>query len=162
MKYLIVTVLLLYIYDAKALEIKLTQGHAVHFMASDMYQDNIFNDNLTSTNTLLTIQHSNYALTLLSDSQGKGSAALTYNTKLSSQFTLVAGLYLLRDKDILKYEPKSPILLFPSFSVGPRSFLITPLIGIQHSLPLTRSVSLDTLISPAFVLVGLTIKMGEL
>lgn len=159
MRYMIATLLLLYIYDAKAIEVKLTQGLAFHYQPSLAYNDSIINDNRTSTNTLLTISQGKYSFTILADSQGDTSMALIRSISLSERFSLVGGLYLLRDKALRKYEPQAPILLFPNFNVGPRSFLITPLVGLQHTIKLSDKWSLDTLITPAFVLCGITIKL---
>lgn len=163
MKYVIFTILILYICHlnkANALEFSISQGVSYHFQTSNGYNDSVFKDNKTTLNTILTLNHNNYSATLLSDSQGTTSIALIRSIRLYKRFSLITGIYVLRDNKIRKYEPQAPILAFPSIDIGSRVFLITPLVGIQHSLLLTDSISLDTLLTPAFVLLGVSIKVG--
>lgn len=159
MKYLILTILLITIYNgqAKALEISLVQGNATHFTKSYQYNDSIFKDNLTSTNTLISLEHNNIGLTILADSQGNLSFASTYINKLSKRFSLVSGIYFLRSD---KLPSDNLITSFtPSLDIGKRTFSLTPLVGLKHEIVLTNSFSFETLLTPNFILFGLKLSL---
>lgn len=156
MKHLILAILLLIINrQANALDISLVQGFAFHYIESPDYNDSVFKDNLTSTNTLLNISQGNYTLTVLADSQGDLSTAFTYSHNLfyrpNQALNAVVGVYNLRSDKMLG---DSIVAMFPTVSIGDRSFSITPLAGLEYQYKLNETIFLDALVTPAFILFG--------
>lgn len=143
-----------------ALEIALVQGFAFHYTESPDYNDSVFKDNLTSTNTLLNISQGNYTLTVLADSQGDLSTAFTYSHNLfyrpNQNLNAVMGVYNLRSDKMLE---DSIVTMFPAVNIGDRSFSITPLVGLEYQYKLNETISLDALITPAFTLFGVKLVL---
>lgn len=144
---------------------ELIQGHAFHFMPSELYNDSIFKDNRTSTNTLLRISSGAYGFTILSDSQGFGSFALDkrFETQLSARTSvgLTLGVYLMRESyEGLIQEPFDRII--PKLKLEGRSFYALPLLGLNLDYKLTEHFSLSAMATPTFILFGLKLSLPDL
>lgn len=146
---------------ANALEINLVQGFAYHYNEYVEYNDSVFKDNKTSTNTLLTLSHNKFSFAVLSDSQGDLSTALYYSQGVyknkRNYLNTVVGIYNIRSDKIFSTSPN--LISFPSFNIGRREFHITPLAGLEYSYQINKDVSFSALITPAFTLVGLKLKV---
>lgn len=158
MKFLILGLLLVYIGHMKrasAAELSLTQGFAYHYRSSKNYNDSVFRDNKTSTNSLATLSFDRLDFTLLSDSQGDLSGAVTHRTHMATHrllsLDLIAGVYIIRNdgnKVISELE-------LPSVDFGHRSWTFTPLFGVEAKFRLTNRTNVAILATPAFTLGGI-------
>lgn len=147
--------------QAKGLKINLSNGFARHFAPSKNYNDSVFKDNLTSTNTILTLSYKGVDFSGLSDSQGNLSFALTNNVLLDDndmfKMYFTWGTYILR-KEGANLLP-SIDAISPDLRVGDRTWAFTPLLGMSFDIPLTDLISTDVMITPAFLIFGLKIKL---
>lgn len=165
MRVMVLMALLLSFNIANAIEFSLISGFATHYDKSHLYNDSVFGDNRTSTNTILNIKQSNINLSLVHDSQGAMSFGLAYEQNLVTNrfgnFSLLAGTYILRSEKISAKFANSPISTFPSFNVGKREFSVTPLVGLNYNKQIYKNIDLNVMISPAFSLVGFKYKVGN-
>lgn len=164
MKNLILTLGLLIaqtqVVKAKDLSLELFQGFAYHYEASKYYNDSVFKDNHTSTNTLIRFKYDGFALTSLADSQGDMSFAATYSKTFynKGQFSIdyTLGLYILRGEKLPEFMF---ITQFPTINMGKRGFILSPLAGLELEYKLNNTLSLTGLVTPAFTLFGLKLKL---
>lgn len=165
MRVMTLMALLLSSFNANAVEFSLISGFATHYDKSPLYNDSVFGDSRTSTNTILNIKQSNINLSVVHDSQGAMSFGLAYEQNLVSSrfgnFSLLAGTYILRSEKISAKFAQSPINTFPSFSVGKREFSVTPLVGLNYNKQIYKNIDFNIMISPAFTLFSVKYKVGK-
>ena len=159
MKYIVLTVLLIFINNAKSIEVEVLVGYAHHYNKMHTYNDITFNDNKTSDIALLRLTYNKLSLNLLSDSNGNFSIAPTYNTSLIKNnyfnVTFISGLYIMRDDNYMY----SNLNVLPQLNVANRAFSIMPLIGLQTDVKITKSLDFTSVITPTFILIGIKINL---
>lgn len=146
---------------ADTVSLELMQGFATHFKESKNYNDSVFKDNLTSTVSLLRIKYKAFSAITLSDSQGDLSFAAigSYGLLTRPKYSIkgLVGTYILRNDEssVLSGEYGRAL---PKIKVGPRTWSLTPLVGIETYYHLNKRIDLVGIVTPAFILWGIKYK----